>query len=233
MPRKPDPTRRTQVERAQSTQQKLIKEAINLLKKKRYAGFRTAEVAELAGMSKGAQTHHFPTKDTLVLEALEAVYQKTQKQALERIKIGSTSSHEILHQMMEDARAFFLSDDFLLSLDLMMVDPGSPLGSDVKILAQKYRVPVENAWLEALIAAGQPATQAKDVVRLTFAIARGFAIRQLITGPNDEFDQLMTTWTRMAEAMLLFSSSQSVLSTSIADRPADIPPIKAFGRRKS
>ena len=63
--------RRTQAERAQSAQRKLIDSAIEVLKRKRYAGFRTADVAELAGVSKGAQTHHFPSKDMVVLQALE------------------------------------------------------------------------------------------------------------------------------------------------------------------
>lgn len=234
MPRPPASARprRTQAERTLTTQRKLIDCAIDLLKKKRYQGFRTAEVAELAGVSKGAQTHHFPSKDMLVLQALEEVYRRTQRSALDRIKAGRDAPEQLLEQLEADSREFFLGDDFLLSLDLMMVDPSSTLGSDVKRLAQQYRLPVEQAWLDALVHAGHPERQAKDVVRLTFAIARGFGVRQLIAGEDEEFQHLMDSWMRMAKAMLLFSgrADQSAFGSSLGHPSKASPP--RVGRKK-
>jgi AcrR family transcriptional regulator len=222
----PARTRRTQAERTMATQRKLIDGAIDLLKKKRYTSFRTADVAEHAGVSKGAQTHHFPSKDMLVLQALEEVYRRTQQRALERIAVGRSAPDTLLEQLVADSREFFLGDDFLLSLDLMMVDPSSTLGSDVKRLAQLYRLPVEQAWLDALVAAGHPQRQAKDVVRLTFAIARGFGVRQLIAGQDEEFQHLMDSWMRMAKAMLLLSSAPDASGIS-SRRSLDKPQRKA------
>jgi len=229
MPRPPASARprRTQAERTQSTQRKLIDCAIDLLKKKRYASFRTAEVAEHAGVSKGAQTHHFPSKDMLVLQALEEVYRRTQQRALDRIETGRAAPDSLLEQLVADSREFFLADDFLLSLDLMMVDPSSTLGSDVKRLAQLYRLPVEQAWLDALVEAGHPERQAKDVVRLTFAIARGFGVRQLIAGQDEEFQHLMDSWMRMAKAMLLLSSPLSARADQSASGASFSRPSKA------
>lgn len=226
-PSAPASPRRTQTERTESTQRKLIEGAIDLLKKKRYASFRTAEVAEHAGVSKGAQTHHFPSKDMLVLQALEEVYRRTQQRALDRIETGRAAPDRLLEQLVDDSREFFLSDDFLLSLDLMMVDPSSTLGSDVKRLAQSYRLPVEQAWLDALVEAGHPERQAKDVVRLTFAIARGFGVRQLIAGQDEEFQHLMDSWMRMAKAMLLFSSPLSARADQSASDASFSRPSKA------
>lgn len=211
-------TRRTQAERTLSTQRRLIDGAIELLKKKRYAGFRIADVAEHVGVSKGAQTHHFPSKDALVLEALEEVYRRTSARALERVQSGRDNPDELLDLLVANSREFFLGDDFLLSLDLMMVEPDSALGAHVKRLAQNYRLPVEQAWLDALTDVGYPTRQARDVVRLTFAIARGLGIRQLITGRDIEFEELMGSWSRMAEAMLIFSSSSTLKNTKPSAR---------------
>ena len=61
------PRRRTQAERSDATQQKVIEAAATVLRRKGYAGFRTDEVARVAKVSRGAQQHHFPTKDSLVL----------------------------------------------------------------------------------------------------------------------------------------------------------------------
>lgn len=197
---------RTQAQRTQATQRKLIDAATELLKERRYTSFRAVDVAERAGVSRGAQTHHFPAKDMLVLEALEDVYRKIQQRANERIGAARRQPARLLELLVADSLEFFMGDDFLLSLDLMMVDPTSALGADVKRLAQQYRLPVEQAWLDAFVEAGHPKRQAKDVVRLSFAIARGFGIRQLVAGPDEEFDHLMHAWKRMAEAMLLLSA---------------------------
>ncbi|MGI4812777.1 MAG: TetR/AcrR family transcriptional regulator [Janthinobacterium lividum] len=199
-------TRRTQAERTRLTQEKLVRGAIDLLKKKRYAGFRIAEVAELAGVSKGAQTHHFASKDALVLQALEQIYQDTQHAALARLaaaqQVAAQQPAVLLDALVADSEAFFLGDDFLVSLDLIMIDPDSPLGNGVKQLAQQYRLPVEQAWLDALRAAGYAALPAEEVVRLTYAIARGFGIRKLMTGSEAGFAQLMSSWKQTAAALL-------------------------------
>jgi AcrR family transcriptional regulator len=194
--------RRTQAERTLSTQKKLIDSAIELLKRKRYAGFRTADLAERAGVSKGAQTHHFPSKDLVVLQALEEVYRQTQARAQQRIAAARKAPHKMLELLMADSKEFFLGDNFLLSLDLMMVDPQSALGVSVKQLARQYRLPVEQAWVDALALAGYPHAQADAAVRLTFALARGFGIRQLIAAPAQESDPLLRVWLGMTKDLL-------------------------------
>ncbi len=206
--------RRTQAERAQSTQRKLIDSAIEVLKRKRYAGFRTADVAELAGVSKGAQTHHFPSKDMVVLQALEEVYRQTQGRALQRIEAARKQPQEMLKLLLADSKEFFLGEDFLLSLDLMMVDPQSSLGVSVKQLAQQYRLPVEQAWVDALAEVGYARTQASAVVRLTFAISRGFGIRRLIAASEQDVDQLLGTWLQMAQALLVPGNATQQEATS-------------------
>lgn len=194
--------RRTQAERVQETQQKLVRAAITVLKEKRYVGFRTADVGELAGVSKGGQLHHFPSKDMLVLEALEEVYRQTQSDALKRIAAAKAKPDMLVDELVADSEAFFLGDDFLLSLDLMMVDPRSPLGVGVKQLAQRYRLPVEKAWLDALIDAGYERGATEEVVSLTYAVARGFGIRQLISGSQEDFHSPMKSWLNTARKML-------------------------------
>lgn len=196
------PTGLTQEERTHQTQEKLLRSTIELLKKRRYVGVRTSDVSDHAGLSKGATTHHFPTKDALVLRALEEMYRYTQERALRRIGCASVSKRDLLDAMVEDSKAFFLSDDFLLSLDLVMVEPNSELGMRVKELARQYRLPVEQAWVDALIRAKVEPRDAEHVVRLTFALARGFGIRQLIAGPDAASGELMERWLDTAQTML-------------------------------
>src|ERR1700710_2433366 len=70
--------RRTQAERSEETRTRILKAAASLIRKRGYARFRTAEVAKEAGLSRGAQLHHFPTKDSLVVATLEYVFEQAQ-----------------------------------------------------------------------------------------------------------------------------------------------------------
>jgi AcrR family transcriptional regulator len=63
--------RRTQEERRAETRGRLLSATIECLLEVGYAGTTTRRVTELAGVSQGAQTHHFPRRVDLVTSAFE------------------------------------------------------------------------------------------------------------------------------------------------------------------
>src|SRR2546429_7813146 len=63
--------RRTQEERRSQTQTRLLDATAEALADLGWAGLSTTDVARRAGVSRGAQQHHYPTKMTLVAAALE------------------------------------------------------------------------------------------------------------------------------------------------------------------
>lgn len=62
--------RRTQEERSATTRAALLDATIECLVEYGYANLTTTRVVERAGVSRGAQVHHFPTKAELVSEAV-------------------------------------------------------------------------------------------------------------------------------------------------------------------
>ena len=64
------PRRRTQEERRATTRAALLDATIDCLVEYGYANTTTTKVVERAGVSRGAQVHHFPTKAELVAEAV-------------------------------------------------------------------------------------------------------------------------------------------------------------------
>lgn len=63
--------RRTQAERSAATQALLLEATIQSLVDVGYAGTTTTRIAELAGVSRGAQMHHYRSKADLVTAAIE------------------------------------------------------------------------------------------------------------------------------------------------------------------
>jgi AcrR family transcriptional regulator len=66
--------RRTQAERTASTRARLLDATIDSLIERGWAATTTTEVADRAGVSRGAQLHHFPTKAELVAAAVEHLF---------------------------------------------------------------------------------------------------------------------------------------------------------------
>jgi AcrR family transcriptional regulator len=66
-PRRP----RTKAERSAATRVRLLDATIECLVDLGWSGTSTTEVVRRAGVSRGAQVHHYPTKEDLVLAAVE------------------------------------------------------------------------------------------------------------------------------------------------------------------
>src|SRR5271156_7183840 len=64
-----------QEERSAETRKRLLNATVACLFERGYAGTTTTEIATRAGVSRGAQLHHFPKKDELLVSALEHVFE--------------------------------------------------------------------------------------------------------------------------------------------------------------
>jgi len=77
---KSKPRRRTQAERRATTQNALMEATIECLVEYGYSDTTTARIAERAGVSRGAQVHHYPTKAALVAAAQSYIARRRSNQ---------------------------------------------------------------------------------------------------------------------------------------------------------
>jgi len=194
--------RRTQAERSEDMRRRILDAAVDLLAQKGYAGFRTADVAEVAGVSRGAQTHHFPSKDELVVAVVEHVFLRASEQGRKRAR-RVKSIDEAFKELLADSQEFFFSELFFIALDLAIQgrtknDADNPLGA----ISAASRLPVEASWLAALIEAGVPPHVAEDLLWLTISIVRGLAIRRLWQHDAPRFNRLFKLWREMVAKYL-------------------------------
>jgi len=70
----PRPPRRRQAERRESTRARLLEATLSCLVECGYARTTTAEIEARAGVSRGARQHHFPTKESLMVAAVQHLF---------------------------------------------------------------------------------------------------------------------------------------------------------------
>jgi AcrR family transcriptional regulator len=196
------PPRRTQAERSAATKLRVLAAAAAKIRVRGYAQLRTADVAEAAGVSRGAMLHHFPTKNALVVATLEHVFEAAR--LISRTRAESLQpAADLIEAVIEDAREFFFNQHFKVALDIVLsTSTDADLRDQVLAISQAARLPVEAAWAEALVGRGAPAQTAADLVALTTGLVRGMAIRALWQDDAAWFERLFALWRRMAERFL-------------------------------
>ena len=63
------PKRRTQAERREAMRKRLLKATLDSLAQDGYIGTSVSSIVRRAGVSRGAQLHHYPSKNALILDA--------------------------------------------------------------------------------------------------------------------------------------------------------------------
>jgi len=187
-------TRRTQAERRETTRKQLLDAATKLIRQKGFGGLRTIEVASVAGVSRGALMHHFPSKHALVVAVLTYVNEVTFAQSTRRAQLARTSGDPI-EEIIKDAQDFFLGDYFFIELAIAMSDESTRrVRRDIHQFTRQTRFSIEAAWLDTLISSGIPKQLASDVLALTLSAVRGFSVRMLIENDPEQFTRLMNVW---------------------------------------
>nr|QBF54083.1 cumate repressor/P2A/PuroR fusion protein [Cloning vector PBTRE-IntB1-ArrayG]QBF54090.1 cumate repressor/T2A/PuroR fusion protein [Cloning vector PBQP-H2B-EGFP2x]QBF54092.1 cumate repressor/T2A/PuroR fusion protein [Cloning vector PBQP-IntB1-EGFP2x] len=203
MPKRPrpvimSPKRRTQAERAMETQGKLIAAALGVLREKGYAGFRIADVPGAAGVSRGAQSHHFPTKLELLLATFEWLYEQITERSRARLA-KLKPEDDVIQQMLDDAAEFFLDDDFSISLDLIVAADRDPaLREGIQRTVERNRFVVEDMWLGVLVSRGLSRDDAEDILWLIFNSVRGLAVRSLWQKDKERFERVRNSTLEIA-----------------------------------
>ena len=75
----------TQAERTAHTRERLLEATIAVLVSRGYRNASLPEICKKAGVSRGAQLHHFPMKEELVAAAVEHLFERRMKELRDRI----------------------------------------------------------------------------------------------------------------------------------------------------
>lgn len=170
--------RRTQEERSAETRGRLLDATIDCLIDLGYAATTTTVIAERAGVSRGAQLHHYPTKAELVAAAVEHLTRR----------IGEDLLNEAARLPADDDRASaavdllwsqFSTPLFPAWLELLVASrTDSDLRKHLLAVEERLRRAVQRQTLDVF---GEETTTAPGfqlALDLTFSLMNGLALEQ-------------------------------------------------------
>jgi len=196
----PKKARVPQTQRTAIMRYRLAKAAFDVIKDVGFANFRTSAVSKQAGVSQGAQLHHYPTKNDLTLAAMQYAYEQSYSIFTRNIAAFKPNDDPI-DAAMKDAEDFFMSDYFMVALDILMAGgKNEELRGQQIQLAVSSRSLVEKAWIDRLIELGWDKELAEDILNISFCLVRGYVVKMLISENPKQYRRLVQRWKSMVSA---------------------------------
>ncbi len=180
---------------------RLARAAFEVIAERGHSALRTAAVAERAGVSQGAQVHHFATKDGLTLAAVEYAFARASARTEAVIAEGLAAGDDPIALMLHDFRLYFFSDDFWVSLDITINGSKTPaLAEGIREIVPRYRLGVYARWVGILSRSGWAEADAHEIVRMSAALITGMGIRTLFDDVGAYLDTTLARWRDMIAA---------------------------------
>jgi AcrR family transcriptional regulator len=179
--------RRTQTERSTATQQALLSAARRLWGERGYAVVGTPEIAEAAGVTRGAMYHQFADKTALFVAVLETLEEEVMQRLAEGVAGAGPKTA---------ADAIYVAADAWLDIarepevrQLLLLDAPSVLGWDgFREISQRYALAMTEELLGAAIEAGQLKPQPVRALATVLLAALDEAAMSIAGAEDEEAD---------------------------------------------
>lgn len=191
-------TRVPQEERTRLMRARLMEATIALLVERGFAGTTTTLVSERAGVSRGAQLHHFPSKNDLVVAAVDYLAEKRGAELAAAAEgfVGDTRA------ALEVLAAHVTSPVFTAALELWvaarsdatLLDAVGPL--EQRIGRDLHRVAVD------LLGADEQRPGVRELVQATLDLMRGLGLAATLSDDAGRRRRILDQWAAVLDKEL-------------------------------
>jgi len=195
------PVRRTQEQRSAKTRERLLDATVESLIEVGYSRTTTTAVCSKAGLSRGAQVHHFPRKEEMVIEAIAHMAKQQRSELLgqeNRLPQGPERISVLLERIVE----FFGDRIFYAALELWVAArTDEVLHESLLDFERAVASNLTELWREL---GGDAASSSKftDIIELTMDIARGMSLQKILHNDETRNKRLLKVWKEMVSLTL-------------------------------
>jgi AcrR family transcriptional regulator len=182
-------------ERSRATQQRLLDATVDCLIKYGWSGTTTTIVAETAGVSRGAQLHHYPTKSALVLAAVEHLTQRRADELRAEAAALPATAPDRIERVIDLLATAFTGPLFHAALEVWVAartDDGVRdvlMPFEATIGRDLFRLTVE------LLDADDSRADVRNAIQTTLELMRGLGVANLLSDDSARRSALLHDWT--------------------------------------
>jgi AcrR family transcriptional regulator len=182
-----------QEERTRVMRQRLLDATVDCLVERGWSGTSTTLVSQRAGVSRGAQLHHFPTKSDLVVAAVEHL-SEVRGQELAEAAAALPTGRRRTRAVLEMLADHFTSPVFTAALELWVAARTDPdLQAAVGPLEQRIGREVHGYTVE-LLGVDESQPRVRELVQATLDLTRGLGLANTITDDTARRRKILDAW---------------------------------------
>lgn len=191
------PQRTPQTERTRAMRTRLMQATIDCLIERGWAGTTTTVVSQRAGVSRGAQLHHFPSKRELVVASLEHLSEQLTMELQRRHDQATHGRRRSTRSVLTMLADYYTSDLFVASLELWVAArTDEPLHAVV--------LPMERRWgrnehdlAVAMLGADDTDPTTRALVQATLDMLRGFGLANTLSDDSRRRSRILAEWSKV------------------------------------
>jgi AcrR family transcriptional regulator len=191
-----------QQERSRATQQRLLDATVECLVERGWSGATTTVIAERAGVSRGAQLHHYPTRAALVMAAVEHLAERRAAELrVEAATLGGGPDRRV-DRVVDLLAAAFTGPLFVAALELWVAartDPelrGALVPLEARVGREMHRLAVD------LLGVDESKPGVREAVQATLDLLRGLGVANLLSDDSHRRTALLAAWKRQLAAAI-------------------------------
>lgn len=193
--------RRTQEERSAATRTLLLDATVECLVERGYAGTTTTEIVKRAGVSRGAQVHHFPTKADLVAQAIVHLSRK-RREELRRELEASRPNGDRVSLAVDLLAKSFSGPLFAAAMELVVAArTDEELRPAVRAVECDAEEGIRELCLEVFGPEAIRRRSFRDALEMTIRLTAGISMAQMMRGEGND-EQLLAAWKRLARPLI-------------------------------
>jgi AcrR family transcriptional regulator len=197
----PAGARTPQQERSRATQSRLLDATVECLVERGWSGTTTTVVAARAGVSRGAQLHHYPTKAALVMAAVEHLAERRAEE-IRAAAAGLPAGPRRLDLVVDALAASFTGPLFCAALEVWVAARTDP---DLRaaLLPLEARVGRElHHRTVQLLGADERRPGVREAVQITLDLLRGLGVANLLSDDSARRRALLAAWKPQLAAII-------------------------------
>ncbi|MDD9348401.1 MULTISPECIES: TetR/AcrR family transcriptional regulator [unclassified Mumia] len=185
-------TRTTQGERSRAMRQRLLEATVDSLVELGWAGTSTTVISQRAGVSRGAQLHHFPSKQALVIAAVEHITERRRDEMA--LSISNLPQEDRTRAVLDALATQFVSPVFFAALELWVAARTDKELRDA-VAPLERRVGREiHAYAVALLGIDDSRGRNRQLVQATLDLLRGLGLAASLTDDTARRTSILDTW---------------------------------------
>lgn len=180
---------------------RLLEATIQCLVDAGFAGTSTTLVSKIAGVSRGAQLHHFPTKNDLVVAAVRhlAEQRKHEFDAVQaELPVGEGRTRAVLGLMAEYVTSPFFTAALELWVaarsDAQLLEAVGPL--EIETGRELHRIAID------LLGVDETRPGVRELIQATLDLLRGLGLANTLGDDSHRRNRILDQWARTLDLAL-------------------------------